>query len=224
MEHKSLRSGDQLMGSAYRFEFSGGAAALDFINTLDERPRGGRELLTSYDRLLEWSLQAKLATESKVARIGVYGRGDPSAADRALSDALALREAMFLLLRAYLADKVPTKGQLSELNRWARKANKKTLMIWEEDRIAWQTYSEFDHLDFMLPDLAISLAELLVCTDTRQALRLCAAPDCDWAFLDRSRRANRIWCDMSVCGNRAKAKRHHQRSRSAKPALSPGAL
>jgi regulator of RNase E activity RraA len=32
-------------------------------------------------------------------------------------------------------------------------------------------------------------------------------------FVDDSRRGNRRWCDMSVCGNRAKARRHAQRVR-----------
>ncbi|KQV63963.1 CGNR zinc finger domain-containing protein [Rhizobium sp. Root1220] len=52
------------------------------------------------------------------------------------------------------------------------------------------------------------------------ALRLVAMPEpermkicgnCGWLFLDRSKNKSRTWCDMAVCGNRAKANRHYRR-------------
>jgi len=54
----------------------------------------------------------------------------------------------------------------------------------------------------------------------RSALRLIGEPEperlkicgnCGWLFLDRSRNRSRAWCDMTVCGNRAKASRHYRR-------------
>src|SRR5437763_2094025 len=33
-------------------------------------------------------------------------------------------------------------------------------------------------------------------------LKLCANPDCRWAFYDRSRNHQGTWCRMEVCGNR----------------------
>jgi predicted RNA-binding Zn ribbon-like protein len=43
--------------------------------------------------------------------------------------------------------------------------------------------------------------------------RLKICPTCRWLFLDRSRNRSRAWCDMAVCGNRAKASRYYRRSR-----------
>lgn len=43
-------------------------------------------------------------------------------------------------------------------------------------------------------------------------IRIC--PNCRWLFLDRSRNRSRLWCDMTVCGNRAKARRHYRRRRA----------
>ena len=34
--------------------------------------------------------------------------------------------------------------------------------------------------------------------------RLRACPACEWAFYDTSRNRSSRWCDMAVCGNRAK--------------------
>ena len=41
---------------------------------------------------------------------------------------------------------------------------------------------------------------------TWERLKICPADDCLWAFYDFSRNHSRTWCDMSVCGNRAKAR------------------
>ncbi len=60
----------------------------------------------------------------------------------------------------------------------------------------------------------------------RSALRLAAAPDdgrlkicpnCGWLFIDRSRNKSRLWCDMTVCGNREKARRHYRRHAHTHP-------
>ena len=47
----------------------------------------------------------------------------------------------------------------------------------------------------------------------RQIARLRICPNCSWLFLDRSRNCSRLWCDMAVCGNRQKARRHYRRRR-----------
>jgi predicted RNA-binding Zn ribbon-like protein len=44
------------------------------------------------------------------------------------------------------------------------------------------------------------------------AIRMCADVRCGWLFLDPSGR--RRWCEMAVCGNRAKARRYAQRHRA----------
>jgi CGNR zinc finger/Putative stress-induced transcription regulator len=54
-------------------------------------------------------------------------------------------------------------------------------------------------------------------------VKICPADDCRWAFYDTSRNRSRQWCSMEVCGNRAKARAHRQRSASAElpAALAP---
>jgi predicted RNA-binding Zn ribbon-like protein len=55
---------------------------------------------------------------------------------------------------------------------------------------------------------ALSLATLLE-RYPRRAIRSCADAACGWLFLDPSGR--RRWCEMAVCGNRAKARRYAER-------------
>jgi len=54
-------------------------------------------------------------------------------------------------------------------------------------------------------------ALLLLSRPEPERLKIC--PNCHWLFLDRSRNRSRAWCDMAVCGNRAKASRHYRRTR-----------
>jgi predicted RNA-binding Zn ribbon-like protein len=42
-------------------------------------------------------------------------------------------------------------------------------------------------------------------------LKACSAHDCEWAFYDWSKNRSGAWCDMRVCGNRAKARAYRER-------------
>lgn len=42
-------------------------------------------------------------------------------------------------------------------------------------------------------------------------LKACAADNCRWVFYDRSRNRSSAWCNMAVCGNRAKARAFRER-------------
>jgi predicted RNA-binding Zn ribbon-like protein len=69
--------------------------------------------------------------------------------------------------------------------------------------------------------LADGLVRLLVIIRDAQAdgswdrLKLCANPDCRWAFYDRSHSRRGQWCDMTTCGNRIKNRNLRARQRSA---------
>ncbi|MGW4098363.1 CGNR zinc finger domain-containing protein [Mycobacterium sp. NPDC004974] len=47
-------------------------------------------------------------------------------------------------------------------------------------------------------------------------LRACGNPDCRLFLIDRSKPNTARWCSMATCGNRMKARRYHQRARTAK--------
>ena len=46
---------------------------------------------------------------------------------------------------------------------------------------------------------------------TWERLKACADPTCEWAFYDWSKNRSGAWCDMAVCGNRAKARAFRER-------------
>jgi predicted RNA-binding Zn ribbon-like protein len=61
-------------------------------------------------------------------------------------------------------------------------------------------------------DLATARSALkLIASPDTERLKIC--PNCEWLFIDRSKNRSRTWCDMSVCGNRAKARLHYKKRR-----------
>ncbi len=49
-------------------------------------------------------------------------------------------------------------------------------------------------------------------TGTWRRLKVCANPDCQWAFYDASRNRSGTWCDMSICGSRVKMRAYRRRA------------
>lgn len=63
-------------------------------------------------------------------------------------------------------------------------------------------------------DLATARSALkLIASPDTERLKVC--PNCAWLFIDRSKNRSRTWCDMAVCGNRAKARLHYRKKRKA---------
>ena len=50
-----------------------------------------------------------------------------------------------------------------------------------------------------------------IVTGPHRRIRRCANDQCLWLFIDTSKGGTRRWCDMSACGNRAKARRHYSK-------------
>ena len=46
-------------------------------------------------------------------------------------------------------------------------------------------------------------------------LKLCSSATCRWVFYDQSRNHSSRWCTMASCGNRQKAKRFRERTKTA---------
>jgi predicted RNA-binding Zn ribbon-like protein len=44
-------------------------------------------------------------------------------------------------------------------------------------------------------------------------LKTCRNPACRWAFHDNTRNRSAVWCDMAVCGSRAKSRAYYSRQR-----------
>lgn len=195
------------------FDLSGGALALDFANTISRRgtPRS-IEHLDGYADLLAFSRQAGSLAPGVVDELAELAARDPSVAERALANAISLREALYRLFSAVAAGKPPARADLDLLNRWLGETMRHARLVRGPNgyELVWE---QLPALDRPLWPIVRAAADLLVDAPTLARVRECAAEDCAWLFVDTSKNRSRQWCDMRTCGNRAKARRFQARRR-----------
>ena len=202
------------MFSGYRFDLSGGRPALDFANTLS---RTSGDHLPSYAELVSLAGQAGQLDEPTAGRLLEDASRESQVAAAVLARALALRGAIFRILVASVRDEPPPPEAVAGLNRELGLALAHARIAPAGDGFAW-SWREGAGLDRPLWPFARDAAELLTDPEALARVRLCAADDCDWLFLDLTRNRSRQWCDMKVCGNRAKVRAYYRRKREIQEA------
>lgn len=201
-----IRGGGVATADGYLFELTGGELCLDFANTVDSRPtEKRRDLLPGYEDLIAWSMQAGILSESESDTLRSAARLNVEAAGATVEGARALREAVFDVFSAVANGTSPSPTALDMLNQFLSAAYERMRLL--PDGSSFRLGLELDDtLDRVLWPVVLSAVELLT-SDRLGRVRECAAQECRWLFLDQSRNRSRRWCDMTVCGNRAKVRR-----------------
>ena len=194
------------------FELSGGALCLDFVNTVGDRPRRENEKLAVYADLLRWAGHAGILGEPERQALGRRADSRTDESRRALHHAIELREVIYRTFSALAAGDRPGPGELAALNAALLESLPHLRLESDEAGYGWTWSGARSRLDSPLWPVVRSAADLL--TSPEAALvRECASETCSWLFVDRSRTHRRRWCDMKTCGNRAKARRHYERTK-----------
>ncbi len=171
-----------------QFSFLGGALCLDFVNTV-----GGYEGVKI--------LRDKLAGPNDLRRwAALAGLSDEVAPDE-FRRAIMLRNALYRILRSVVLKKAPPARDLEILNNELGRARQK---------LRYRSGTFQAKTPGIVGAIVRSAMDLLTSTDLSR-LRMCAGDACAWMFLDTSRNGSRHWCDMRVCGNRAKARNFRQK-------------
>jgi predicted RNA-binding Zn ribbon-like protein len=192
-------------GADYPFDWSGGHPALDFVNTLDERPSDAPvENLANYGSLVQFAEQAGLidiATAKRLRRLS--GPRGTLIAKRARQ----LREQCHEVLAALNRRDAVPRNALQTIAAAIRQAHAARLLVTSMGScIARHDWSSPPSADVPLHACAIAIEDLFVNAD-RSRIRKCRAADCDVYFIDMSKGSRRHWCSMSNCGNREKQRR-----------------
>ncbi|HWK64762.1 MAG TPA: CGNR zinc finger domain-containing protein [Rhizobiaceae bacterium] len=183
--------------------FAGGVLALDTANTVVLRgdPRG-------FDRLEEPMEIVRFAAAASRHRSEELAERRLSVSDPQTVHPLVIemREAIDSLFRSTVTDGRPGPGTLPRLLRACAAG------LDGHDGTGGDGLSERQGRSIAFEAaLAVSALSLLP-AERSGRLRIC--PNCGWLFMDRSRNGSRLWCDMAVCGNRQKARRHYRRRRA----------
>ena len=199
----------------FQFELTGGAACLDFANTVDNRPSAEKrqDYLDSYAALLRWSRQAGLLTKGEALELQRAAARNERARDAVFTRAIRLREAIFGAFSAIAHGRAPRAEDLESVNAELRAGMSHTQIAARDGEFSWQWQKDPIDLNSPLWRVVKSAADLIT-SRQRKSVRECAADDCAWLFIDRSANQRRRWCDMKVCGNRAKARRYYLASKA----------
>ena len=192
-----------------RLRLLGGRLCLDFANTAEYRGSDREfDLLVNYRVLVRWGVRAEVISPAEGERL--LREVSAADADAAFQRALTLREAIYRIFAACVRGAPIPTGELAALN-----AALTTMIVHRKVELTadgpdWD-WHEWQSPDRVLGPVVLSAAELLTSADLDR-VRQC--PGCKWMFVDDSPKHNRVWCDMRICGNRAKVQRHYQRQKS----------
>jgi len=192
------------------FELSGGALCLDFANTLGDRPRSTQEHLESYGDFLHFSRQTASIPSGDLKELERLNADCPTCADAAFERILEVREAIYRIFSAEVVGVSADVDDIKVLNAALKKAMRQSELRCCDGEFGWHWGGPAQALDRPIWPIVRSAADLLT-SDEVPHLRECDSDTCSWLFVDRSRTRRRRWCDMSTCGNRAKARRYYQR-------------
>jgi predicted RNA-binding Zn ribbon-like protein len=164
-----------------------------FVNSFDEDEGG--EQLESPAELGSW-----------LAQHGLLTAGAPvTGAD--LRHAREVREALRGVLLAHNGDgELPSEASTT-LDAAAHRAR---IRLRFDEHAAAALEPEAKGVDGALGRL-LSIVHASIAEGTWARLKACREHTCQWAFYDHTKNRSGAWCNMAVCGNRAKARAYRER-------------
>jgi predicted RNA-binding Zn ribbon-like protein len=186
------------------------ADGLDFVNTLSYDKDITHERLTDAATAVSW-LQSHALLHQEMADAILADASDPEGEERLLTRVRRVRAALRELLDAAVEKRPASAAALKEVNR-ALRAPYVIELVPAADGVSLDHRHEGDPISGAMARLSEAVTRELTGDNSRR-LRVCANEDCRWVFNDHSPAGRRKWCDMSSCGNRAKAARHRERQK-----------
>ncbi|MEV7995486.1 CGNR zinc finger domain-containing protein [Streptomyces sp. NPDC086077] len=172
-----------------------GNPALDFAATLRARRSVRFEMFVSGDRLDAWYLESGI-----VDAVTPAGESD-------VERAVTVREAIYELVTARVAEEAFGRGALAVVNDAARRPPAAPQLTATG---RWTDATQEEALSVV----ARNAVELLSGADV-PLMKECGNPECTRVYIDRSRGRRRQWCGMDSCGNKLKAAAYRARKKQA---------
>jgi predicted RNA-binding Zn ribbon-like protein len=193
-----------------RFDWSGGHPALDFVNTLDERPLPEPiENLATYSDLVSFAEIAGLIAPAQARLLRKLSGPAPV---QVVRRARTLREDLFGALTELRGRKAMPPAALRGVAAAIGQAHAaRALSASQGAHFAQYDWTSPQAADMPLHACALAIEDLLIGAD-RSRIRKCSAADCDVYFIDKSKARRRHWCSMTNCGNREKQRRWRMRA------------
>ncbi len=191
--------------------FIAGHVALDFLNSIASPHGVPVEWLQDGSDLVAWLVDAHLLDEVTAKRFSVAERRVEL--DLSAASARRLREWFRRIAKAHAGSSLPplTTQELRLLNA-ALAVERVTRRVAAGVGTGHSLVKlpELNSASQLVALIAAEVAEFLCQADFTH-VRFCEGHLCTVAFYDQSKNNRRRWCDMAVCGNRAKQSRQRRK-------------
>ena len=184
--------------------------AFDFTNTTSGRggPRQKEHLRTAAD-IIVCAHHAKIIGKGCARELGASLARGPRLARELQQRALALRGIVYRIGAALAAGRPAPPRDIDALARIHVNCLRRARLERIAGIYAWRWQAAGGPVAAILGPIALSALGLLRQADRSRMSRIkqCPGEACGWLFLDTTKNNNRRWCEMEVCGNRAKQRR-----------------
>jgi predicted RNA-binding Zn ribbon-like protein len=193
----------------------GSELAFDFTNTSSGRGfPTHQEHLRSAENVVDWAQHAKLMGPEDAEWLRAAVSADQGLAGRMLRRALELRETIFAIAVEIAAGRSAPKPQVDTLTQMHAACIACAKLTLIEGRYFWSWTPKESAVEAVLGPIVLSALAVLTQADLSR-VKQCQGDKCGWLFFDTTKNKSRRWCEMEVCGNRAKQRRHSARMHGA---------
>jgi len=168
-------------------------------------PDGPRELLPGYAELLRFCRQARVLTYAEAARLNAQSAASQKSA---LREAIELREMLARVCYGWFEGKSSGGRRPASLAALGGQVHAASGVRWRGGRLAWEWKSFRGVAETACAVAGAGSSRTFSPLMNHRSCMPCASNTCRWLFLDTSKNRTRRWCDMKICGNRAKARRY----------------
>jgi predicted RNA-binding Zn ribbon-like protein len=197
------------------YPFVGERLWLDFVNTDTSGAMAMPDALLDFESLLTWMQAAGVVDAERATGIRRRAEQQPTGAAAALGDARRVRDALRTLAERGAASLQVRADVVAEINRVLGRSAGTRRIEWRLDGGYERNFVPVgDAFAGLMIPVVESAADALI-EEELSRVRRCAGDGCRRVFHDGTRNRSRRWCDMSTCGNRAKAARFRKRVKLA---------
>ena len=189
------------------FQLTWGNRALDFVNTEDGVDDGHVERLHTFADVVDWLKQAGFVDDATAKHLRRAPHGS-----RTFTECIAFRAVMRSVCEKIAHGRRVTEIDLQPVNAALANLRVRASLESTASGIVQHVQPLIAGTNDIVPALAWLTMSLV---DDVGRIRRCANErTCITYFVDDTKNHTRLWCDMKVCGNRAKAAAFRERKRA----------
>ena len=199
--------------------FIAGEPALDFLNSVATPIDVPVEWLDDGEGLLSWLGQAQLVSTAVLKQ--VRSASSPGELNKVAEQARNLREWFRGFVEKHRGHPLARDDlkKLERLNRLLERDDSFSQIAPAKNQqgnvFELRTLRKWRSPEALLLPIAEALAHCL-CSEDFTYVKACEGPSCTLLFKDHTRGRARRWCNMAICGNRAKQAAHRERLKASR--------